>query len=152
MKNSFDDLWVSVKEYLDLKLDGYKLRGAEGLSALFNTFLSVIVICIVASCALQILGISAGFALGILLGSIPLGLCIIGCIIAAATATMFIFRKKLFVKLFHRIFLRIMFNNPQLKDLNAMKTALEQAMAKKEYDLYIQILIKGYTFVNKTFL
>lgn len=152
MKNSFDNLWVSVKEYLDLKLDGCKLRGAEGLSALFNTFLGVIVICIVASTALQILGISAGLALGILMGSIPLGLCIIGCTIAAVTAVLFIFRKKLFVKLFHRIFLRIMFNNPQLKDLDAMKMALDQAMAKKEYDLYLRILIKGYTFAKKTFL
>lgn len=152
MKNFYDDLWVSAKEYLNLKLDEYKLRGAEEISALFNTFLSVIVIAIVASIALQVLGISAGFALGILLGSIPLGLCITGCIFVGATAVLYIFRKKLFIKLFHRIFLKMIFNNPNFKDLHTARIQLESAMAQKEYDLYIQILIKGYTFVKKTFL
>ena len=68
-QNPFNNLSVSAKEYLNLKIDEYKLRGVEGLSTLFNTILFVTVTAIVAGVALQLLGLAAGYAIGEMIGS-----------------------------------------------------------------------------------
>ena len=112
-KNPFNDLSVSAKEYLNLKIDEYKLRGVEGLSTLFNTILFITVATIVASVALQLLGFAAGYAIGELLGSNALGFCIMGAFFVLVTIVLYLFRKRLFINQFIKIFIKLFFDNGQ---------------------------------------
>jgi hypothetical protein len=112
-KNPFEDLSVSAKEYLNLKIDEYKLRGVEGLSTLFNTILFITVTTIVAGVALQLLGLAAGYAIGELIGSTSLGFCIIGGIFVIAVIILYAFRKKLFINQLIKIFIKLFFDNGQ---------------------------------------
>ena len=112
-KNPFEDLSVSAKEYLNLKIDEYKLRGVEGLSTLFNTILFITVATIVAGVALQLLGLAAGYAIGELIGSTALGFCIIGGLFVIAVIILYAFRKKLFINQLIKIFIKLFFDNGQ---------------------------------------
>lgn len=110
-KNPFNDLSVSAKEYLNLKIDEYKLRGVEGLSTLFNTILFVTVAAIVAGVALQMLGLAAGYAIGELTGSTALGFCIMGAIFTIVVIILYAARKKLFINQLIKIFIKLFFDN-----------------------------------------
>ncbi len=112
-KNPFEDLSVSAKEYLRLKIDEYKLRGVEGLSTLFNTILFIIVATIVAGVALQLFGLAAGYAIGELIGSNALGFCIIGALFAIAVIILWFLRKRLFINQLIKIFIKLFFDNGQ---------------------------------------
>ncbi len=109
-KNPFNDITVSAKEYLDLKIDEYKLRGVEGLSTLFNTVLVVTVTAIVAGVALQMLGLAAGYALGELIGSTALGFCIMGVLFLLVVLMLYLMRKKLFINQLIKIFIKLFFD------------------------------------------
>ncbi len=110
-QNPFNNLSVSAKEYLNLKIDEYKLRGVEGLSSLFNTILFVIVTAIVAGVALQLLGLAAGYAIGEMIGSTALGFCIMGALFVVAAIMLYIFRKRLFINQLIKIFIKLFFDN-----------------------------------------
>ncbi len=112
-KNPFEDLSVSAKEYLRLKIDEYKLRGVEGLSTLFNTILFIMVATIVAGVALQLLGLAAGYAIGGLIGSDALGFCIMGTLFAIAVLILYCFRKRLFINQLIKMFIKLFFDNEE---------------------------------------
>ena len=76
----FEEITDSAKEYVNLKMDEYKLRGVEGLSTLFSTILFIIIAAIVAGVALQMLGLAAGYAIGEATGSTALGFTVMGAI------------------------------------------------------------------------
>lgn len=147
-----EDVWGTIHEYLNLKLDEYKLRGVEGLSALFNTFLGIIVIAIVAGISMMMLGMAAGFALGRAFGSLELGLCTVGAIFVLGTILLYIFRHTLFVNMFIKIFLHLFLNGKGFKELKSAKSETRENLRIKESELCMKIFIKGYTFVKKIFL
>ncbi len=112
-RTSFDDITDSAKEYVNLKIDEYKLRSVEGLSTLFNLIFFIIVATIVAGVALQLLGFAAGYAIGEATGSNALGFTIMGVIFLLVVLVLYLCRKRLFVNQLVRLFIKLFFDNGQ---------------------------------------
>ncbi len=109
----FEEITDSAKEYVNLKMDEYKLRGVEGLSTLFSTVLFIIIAAIVAGVALQMLGLAAGYAIGEATGSTALGFTVMGAIFIVVVLVLYLLRKRLFVNQLIRIFIKLFFDDGQ---------------------------------------
>lgn len=109
--NPFEEITDSAKEYVNLKMDEYKLRGVEGLSTLFNTVLFIIIAAIIAGVALQMLGLAAGYAIGEVTGSTALGFTVMGVLFIIAVSILYLFRKRLFINQLIRIFIKLFFDD-----------------------------------------
>lgn len=109
--NPFEEITDSAKEYVNLKMDEYKLRGVEGLSTLFNTVLFIIIAAIIAGVALQMLGLAAGYAIGEVTGSTALGFTVMGVLFIIAVSILCLFRKRLFINQLIRIFIKLFFDD-----------------------------------------
>jgi len=109
--NPFEEITDSAKEYVNLKMDEYKLRGVEGLSTLFNTVLFIIIAAIIAGVALQMLGLAAGYAIGEATGSTALGFTVMGVLFIIAVSILYLFRKRLFINQLIRIFIKLFFDD-----------------------------------------
>lgn len=111
--SSFDELSTSAKEYVNLKIDEYKLRGVEGLSTLFNKILFIVIAAILGGVALQMLGLAAGYTIGELVHSTAAGFCIIGAIFVIAVLILCTVRKKLFLNQLIKVFIKFFFDDEQ---------------------------------------
>ncbi len=109
--NPFEEITDSAKEYVNLKMDEYKLRGVEGLSTLFNTVLFIIIAAIIAGVALQMLGLAAGYAIGEATGSTALGFTVMGVLFIIVVSILCLFRKRLFINQLIRIFIKLFFDD-----------------------------------------
>lgn len=109
--NPFEEITDSAKEYVNLKMDEYKLRGVEGLSTLFNTVLFIIIAAIIAGVALQMLGLAAGYAIGEVTGSTALGFTVMGVLFIITVSILCLFRKRLFINQLIRIFIKLFFDD-----------------------------------------
>ena len=101
----------SSKEYFDLKVDDIKLRTTEGLSLAFSKFSSLMLMMTV----LMIVLISCAFGgvlfLGDLIGSYAAGAFIVGGFFAIVLLILYIFRDKLFLNSFIKLFIRIFYGD-----------------------------------------
>lgn len=106
-----EDIVQSSKEYFELKVDDIKLRTTEGLSLAFSKFSSLMLMMTV----LMIVLISCAFGgvllLGDMIGSYAAGAFIVAGFFALVLLVLYLFRNKLFLNSFIKLFIRIFYGD-----------------------------------------
>lgn len=106
-----DDIRQDVKEYVNLKVDGYKLKGVENFSIISNKVLVTLVATMLGAVILQLLGFALAFFLGELTGSTALGFGITAIMFAIALIIIYAKRETLFLNKMVRMYMKMFFNN-----------------------------------------
>src|SRR5574344_234313 len=106
-KGALDTLQESVREYLNLRIDDYKLRGVENLSVLFNKIIFTIIAVVLGGVAVQLLSLALGYLIGELIGSVAAGFFIMGIIVAIALFVLYLKRDKLFITQLIKLFIKL---------------------------------------------
>lgn len=99
----------SVKEYLGLKSDAFKLGLVENLSLVINRFLSIFILMLVLLVALVFLATGFNKWLGTVLDNAVTASFITGGFFLLLFLILFLLRKKLFVNNFVRLFAKMFF-------------------------------------------
>lgn len=111
-----EELADSARDYVDLKVDDVKLRAVKGLSISLNRLLSMILVLGAASIAMLALAFGLILLLGNAIGNYAAGAFIVAGFFLIVTVILFIFKDKLFVDGFVRMFARIFFDDSQTED------------------------------------
>ena len=112
------DIKDSAKEYLGLKSDALKLGLVENASRVINRLLSIFLLILVLITALVYLASVATQWLGQVLESTIAASLITGGFFLLLFLVLFLFRKRLFMNTFVRLFINIFFHE---KDPNALE-------------------------------
>ncbi|HQB23310.1 MAG: hypothetical protein GX281_04905 [Bacteroidales bacterium] len=112
------DIKDSAKEYLGLKSDALKLGLVENASRVINRLLSIFLLILVLITALVFLASGATQWLGQVLESTIAASLITGGFFLLLFLVLFLFRKRLFMNTFVRLFINIFFHE---KDPNALE-------------------------------
>lgn len=110
-KNVLDELYSSIKEYLDMRLTEGKLSLTEGLSIIFSRVIVFVLISLAGAIACEFLAMSLSRWLGGVLHSELLGTLITGGIFVIVAVVLFIFRKRLFNDSMVRFFVSVLFKD-----------------------------------------
>ncbi|MBO5194464.1 MAG: hypothetical protein J6B62_06175 [Bacteroidales bacterium] len=106
-----EDIVLSSKEYMDLKVDDLKLRTTEGLALAFSKFSSTMLLMTVLTIVLITGAFGGVLLIGDLLGNYAAGAFIVTGIFAIAFLILFCFRDKLFLNSFIKLFIRIFYGD-----------------------------------------
>ena len=112
------DIKDSAKEYLGLKSDALKLGLVENASRVINRLLSIFLLILVLITALVFLASGATQWLGQVLESTIAASLITGGFFLLLFLVLFLFRKRLFMNTFVRLFINIFFHE---RDPNALE-------------------------------
>lgn len=104
-----EDLLKAAGEYFELKTDELKLRTAESLATAFSRFTSVMIIMGVASIVLTACAFGGVLLIGDLIGSYAAGAFIVAGFFLLVLAVLVIFRKRMFLNSFTRLFISIFY-------------------------------------------
>ncbi len=110
------DLKESVREYLGLKTDAFKLGLIENLTMVINKLLVTIVLILTLMTAIIFMAAGANKWLGLVLDNQVMASFITGGFFLLVFLVLFLYRKKLFVNGFVRLFSKLFFEE---KDPNA---------------------------------
>lgn len=103
----FTLLKKDLSDYINLKINDYKLRGVETLSTLINKIIFIILVIVLCGVALQLFALSIGYLLGDFIGSRAGGFAIVGGIIIVVVLICYLFRNKLFINSFVKTFIKL---------------------------------------------
>ena len=95
-KSLLEELYGSLKEYLDLRINEGKLTLTESLAILFSRLIVFILVVITGAVAFGFFAFAFSCWLGELLHSQPFGALITGSIFLVAVIVMILLRKRLF--------------------------------------------------------
>lgn len=95
-KSLLEELYGSLKEYLDLRINEGKLTLTESLAILFSRLIVFILVVITGAVAFGFFAFAFSCWLGELLHSQPLGALITGSIFLVAVIVLILFRKRMF--------------------------------------------------------
>ena len=108
---NFENLTDSAREYLDMRIDSFKLRVVESLSKLFSKILYVLILIIILAIAVALTASALSIYIGRLLNSEALGSIITaGGFILLATIVI-LKRKTLFTDSMVKMFIPLFFEN-----------------------------------------
>ncbi|MFA7033994.1 MAG: phage holin family protein [Bacteroidales bacterium] len=107
------DIGDSAKEYVNIKIDEFKLKTTKQLSSAVNIIFAWILIAFVAIFTLSFLAVALGLWVGELLSSQVYGFLIVGGVFLLVTIVLIICRKKLFINAMVRTFVKILFKNDE---------------------------------------
>jgi hypothetical protein len=110
-KGALDNLQETARDYLNLRIDDYKLRGVENLSLLFNKIIFTIIAVVLGGVAVQLLALALGYLIGELIGSVAAGFFIMGIVVAVALFILYLKRDKLFISQLIKLFIKLFFDN-----------------------------------------
>lgn len=110
MQTPFEDLASETREYLELKTEDLKLGAVEGLSVGLGRIFAIVVMLLVLMVALTAFTFGFVLLLGEWVGSYAAGAFIMGGIQLLAIGILFIFRKKLFVDMFVKLLISIVYD------------------------------------------
>lgn len=117
-RNLWDELYSSLKEYLDLRINEGKLSLTESLAVLFGRILVFTLVLFSGALAFGFFAIAFSDWIGTLLNSQALGALITGGIFLLVMTVLLIFRKRLFTDSMVKLIINVMFNNTR-KDESA---------------------------------
>ncbi len=106
-----EDLAGEVREYVEMKSADAKLKAAEGLSVGLGRLCAVLVILMVLSLVLTTLSFGGILLIGKLLDNYAAGAFVVSGVFLIVLILLLIFRKKLFVNSFVKLFVQIFFGN-----------------------------------------
>ena len=98
-------------KYLDRKLDVLKLQTVDGLSVAANSILAMMAILMVGAIVLAAFAFGIVMLLGELIGDWAIAAFIIGGIFLILLVMLIVFRRKLFVDMFVKLFIGIFYEN-----------------------------------------
>ena len=96
-------------EYLNIKIDEYKIKTVENLSLLTNKILVALIATMLGTVILLLLGVALAFVLGAMTGSIAWGFIIVAILFAEALLMVYISRKTLFLKKMKQMYMKMFF-------------------------------------------
>ncbi|MEF9930890.1 MAG: hypothetical protein RSC28_00110 [Bacteroidales bacterium] len=112
-KPPLDILSSSAKEYVNLKIDEYKLKGVEHLSVLSNKLIFILIATMLGGAILQLIGLAISYFIGQLVGNIALGFLIASVIFIIILLVIYLRRDKLFTNKLVSLFIKIFFEKKQ---------------------------------------
>lgn len=104
-----DDITASAKEYVNLKIDEYKLKGAEHLAVLSNKMIFLLIATMLGGVILQLMGLALAYFTGELIGDTALGFIIVALFFAIILFVLYTRRAKLFTDKLVILFVKIFF-------------------------------------------
>ena len=111
--NLLGEISHTAKEYINLKMDEYKLYGVENLSIISNKVLVILIATMLGAVILQLIGFAFAFFIGWLLNSTALGFAIVSLVFGMALWLIYIKRDTLFINRMVQMYMRMFFNNKQ---------------------------------------
>lgn len=112
-KNILDDLYASLKDYLDMRIDDAKLTVTENLAVLCSRLIIFVLVTIISAIAFGFMATALSSWIGTILNSPTLGALITGGLFLLTAVILFIFRKKLFVNSLVRMFAGMIFKKKE---------------------------------------
>lgn len=110
-RNLLDELYSSLKEYLDLRINESKLSLAESLAVLFSRMIVFVLAVITGAVAFAFFAFAFSQWIGELLNSQALGSLITGGIFLIAVIILILFRKRLFTDGMVKLLIGMIFKN-----------------------------------------
>lgn len=101
----------TAAEYVNIKVDEYKLKTVENLSLLTNKILVALIATMLGTVILLLLGFALAFFLGEMLGSLAWGFIIVAILFAEALLMVYIGRKTLFLNKMKQMYLKMFFGS-----------------------------------------
>lgn len=110
-KNPLEDLFSSIKSYMDLRLDETKLILAENLAKIFSRIIFFLLIFILMGIVLGILAAALSTWLGDLMGNPLLGMLATSGIFLLAVLILYLFRNRFLINGPLRMFIKMFFED-----------------------------------------
>lgn len=110
-RNLWDELYSSLKEYLDLRINEGKLSLTESLAVLFSRLIVFILTVITGAVAFGFFAFAFSQWIGSLIGSQALGALITGGIFLIVVIILIVFRNKLFTDSMVKLLIGMFFKN-----------------------------------------
>lgn len=110
-KNPLEDLFSSIKSYMDLRLDEAKLNLAENMAKIFSRIVFFLLFFILMGIVLGILSAALSIWLGELIGSSLLGMLATAGIILIAILILYLCRNRFLINGPLRMFIRMFFED-----------------------------------------
>lgn len=114
--NRAEQLVDQVTDYVNLRIDAFKLAMVENLSTLSGNMLGVVIFLLLALMALLLLTVAATYALGLWIGSMVGAMLIMAALYLIAGLVVLLNRQRLFTDQMVRMFSRMFFernDNPE---------------------------------------
>ncbi len=105
------DISRTAKEYVNLRLDEFRLKGVENFSIISNKVLVILIATMLGAVVLQLLGFAFAFFIGDLLGSIALGFIIMAALFGCALAAIYVKRDTMFINKMIQMYMKMFFGN-----------------------------------------
>ena len=112
-KNSsrFGEISRTAREYVEIRIDEYKLKGVENFSIISNKVLVILIATMLGAVILQLLGFALAFFIGDILGSTALGFAIVALMLGFALAVIYAKRDTMFINRMIQMYMKMFFNN-----------------------------------------
>lgn len=110
-RGQLDDIQQTVKDYVNLRVDEYKLKGVENFSILSNKVLVILITTMLGAVILQLLGFAIAFMIGELTGSTAIGFGATALLFAIILAIVYAKRDTLFLNRMIRMYAKMFFGN-----------------------------------------
>ncbi|MBR1959582.1 MAG: hypothetical protein IKA34_03315 [Bacteroidales bacterium] len=111
MEHQKETLESDIRKYMDLRLEGLKLKAVDGLAVGVSRVLSMMVIIMLGAIVLAAFAFGTVLLLGDLIGSWAAAAFIIGGVFLVALAVMLFFWRSLFLDIFVKLFIGIFYGN-----------------------------------------
>lgn len=111
MEHQKETLESDIRKYMDLRLEDLKLKAVDGLSVGVSRVLSMMVIIMLGAIVLAAFAFGTVLLLGDLIGSWAAAAFIIGGVFLVALAVMLLFWRSLFLDIFVKLFIGILYGN-----------------------------------------
>lgn len=104
-----DELSASGKEYINMVIDDYKLKGVESLSVVGNKLIFLLIATMLGGVILQLAGLALSYFIGQLVGNIAMGFLITAAFFAIILFMIYRRRENLFTDKLVTLFIKIFF-------------------------------------------
>lgn len=109
--NRLGEVAETAKEYVNLKIDQYKLKGVENLSVISNKTLVILIATMLGAVILQLVGFAFAFFIGELVGSTALGFIVMALVFGAVLWLIYAKRDTLFMDKMIQMYMKMFFND-----------------------------------------
>lgn len=116
-----EQLAKEVAEYVNMRIDAFKLNMVENLSSFFSSALGLMLFAILASMALLMFTAAFTYWLGLVIGSMFFAILIVGFVFLVMAFVLFALRHRLIADQMVRMFSRMFFNSNNRYDDDQQK-------------------------------
>lgn len=109
--NGLGDIKQTVQDYVNLRVDEYKLKGVENFSIISAKTLVILISTMLGAVVLQLLGFAFAFFIGDLTGSTSAGFGITAILFATALCFIYARRNTLFLNRMVRLYAKMLLSN-----------------------------------------